>query len=38
VVMYYRKSREKTSHRIDLDVAVQVRVAELPTLTMSSWM
>jgi hypothetical protein len=32
--MYYRKSREKTSHRIDLDVAVQVSMAELLALAL----
>ncbi len=32
--MYYRKSREKTSHRIDLDVAVQVGMAELLALAL----
>ena len=34
MAMYYRKSREKTSHRIDLDVAVQVGMAELLALAL----
>jgi len=34
MVSFYKKSSEKTSHRIDLDVAVQVRVAELLALTL----
>ncbi len=34
MVSFYKKSSEKTRHRIDLDVAVQVRVAELLALAL----